>query len=77
MAKLYSKRFVSASSIELPTAPERENVRQKSYWGYNDIFRGDGTPSLDPSTNETKISKQGLSMSSYRIGPVQYENFKK
>ena len=77
MAKLYIKRFVSASSIEFPTAPERENVRQKSYWGYNDIFRGHGTPGLDPSTNETKISKQVLSMSSHRSGPVQYDNINK
>ena len=71
MAKLYIKRFGSASSIEFPTAPERENVREKSYWGYNDVFRGRGTPSLDPSTNETKISKQGLSMNSHRNDGVE------
>ena len=34
VAKLYRKRFSSASSIKVPTAAECENVRQKSNWGY-------------------------------------------
>ena len=65
------QRFVSASSIEVPKAPTRENVRQKSCWGYNVIFRGHATPCLDPSTNETKSSKHALSMCSHRIEPVE------
>ena len=76
LAILYIKRFVSASSIEVPKAPTRENVRQKSYWGYNVIFRGHGTPCLGPSPNETRTSKPALSMISHRIGPVQLENTK-
>ena len=54
LAILYIQRFVSTSSIEVPTASKRENVRQKGYWGYTEISPGHGTPCLGRSSIETR-----------------------